>query len=297
MERIVFYILYGLVWLMSWIPLGLARAIGRALGRAFQGLDKRRRRIVRENIGQSFPQKDPVWVERTCRAFFEHLGMVVMELPFLLRAKPERIYQMVRVHGKEHVDRLLAQKRGFMFLTGHIGNWEWAGVLLGFIGVPAAVVARPLDFGPAERLVNAWRCKTGNQVVPKKRSARALIRILKDQGVAALLLDQNVDWYDGEWVDFLGRPACSNKGMALLAKGYRAPVLPAYIQRGDDGVFDLYIEPEIPLVDTGDKLQDLWDNTQNYTKALERAIRKKPAQWFWVHRRWKTKPYQEWPRR
>jgi hypothetical protein len=154
--------------------------------------------------------------------------------------------------------------------------------MLGLIGVPAAVVARPLDFAPAEKLVTCWRSKSGNAIIPKLRSARALLRVLKNQGVAALLLDQNVDWYDGEWVDFFGRPACSNKGMALLARAYDAPVIPAYLHRAPDGKFDLRIEPPIPVVKTSDKTKDVWQNTQNYTKALENAIRRYPEQWFWA---------------
>jgi KDO2-lipid IV(A) lauroyltransferase len=293
----IFYILYSLVWLLSLLPLGLARAMGRLLGRLFQRLDKKHRRIVRDNLAPSFPDKDKAWVERTTRGVFEHIGMVAMEVPYLIRLKPETLMKRVRVHGREHIDRLIEQGSGFLILTGHIGNWEWSGIMLGLIGVPAAVVARPLDFAPAEKLVTCWRSKSGNAIIPKLRSARALLRVLKNQGVAALLLDQNVDWYDGEWVDFFGRPACSNKGMALLARAYDAPVIPAYLHRAPDGKFDLRIEPPIPVVKTSDKTKDVWQNTQNYTKALENAIRRYPEQWFWLHQRWKTKPYQDWPRK
>ena len=82
-----------------------------------------------------------------------------------------------------------------------------------------------------------------------------------------LLLDQNVDWYDGEWVDFFGRPACTNKGLALLARSTETPVIPYYNWRAEDGKFDVYFEPPVPLIKTGDKTQDIWDNTQNYNQG------------------------------
>lgn len=95
---------------------------------------------------------------------------------------------------------------------------------------------------------------------------------------------------------FFGRPACTNKGLALLARSTEAPVIAHYNWRADDGKFDVYFSPEIPLVKTGDKTMDIWQNTQNYTKVLEDIIRQKPEQWFWLHQRWKTKPFQPWPR-
>ena len=110
---------------------------------------------------------------------------------------------------------------------------------------------------------------------------------MKKGGIAAALLDQNVDWYDGEWVDFFGRPACTNKGLALLARATGTPVVPYYSFRAPDGKLDICFEPEIPLVKTGDKTMDTWHNTQNYTKALENIIRRHPEQWFWLHQRWK----------
>lgn len=111
-----------------------------------------------------------------------------------------------------------------------------------------------------------------------------------------ILLDQSMDWYDGIWVDFFGRAACTSNGMAGLAMATGAAVIPAYCLRAADGKFDLYFESVVQTVNTGDKRQDEWDNTQNYTKVLERMIRRHPEQWLWAHRRWKHRPCCPWPR-
>lgn len=289
--------LRGLAYTASLPPAGLCNAAGRGLGKLAHGLDSRHRIIMRENLAASFPDKDDKWVRDTARACYAHIGQVASEIPRLLRYSPEQLMARTRFHGHDVYYRAMAKGKGLLLLTGHIGNWEWASVVSGIVAGPCCVVARPLDWKPADELVNRWRTKTGHIVAPKAGSARRILSWLRrEKKPVGVLLDQNVDWYDGVWVDFFGRPACTNKGLALLAMSTGAPVLPFYSFRAPDGSFDVYVDPEIPLVKTGDKTQDVWDNTQNYTKALERIIRRRPEQWFWLHQRWKTKPYHRWPR-
>ncbi len=280
-------------------PLDISRALGAGMGRLALMLDSRHRRIIRDNLRQSFPERDEAWVRKTAAACYAHLGKVAMEIPRLLRCSPEQILARTRFHGDENVaegQRLQAEGKGALLLTGHIGNWEWASLAAGLKFGPACLVARPIDWPPADRMVNQWRTRTGHEVVPKAGSARRILGQLKKGGAVGVLLDQNVDWYDGEWVDFFGRPACTNKGLALLAMRTGCPVFPFHSFRADDGVFDLYFGPRVELVDSGDKTQDVWENTQRFTKVLEEIIRRRPEQWFWLHQRWKTKPFHPWPR-
>ena len=108
-------------------------------------------------------------------------------------------------------------------------------------------------------------------------------------------MDQNVDWYEGVYADFMGHLACTNKGLALLALKTRAPVVPAFIVR-ERGGFTAKFLPEISLKITGDTTRDVEENTQRYNNVIESFLRQYPDQWFWLHQRWKTKPYLPWPR-
>jgi KDO2-lipid IV(A) lauroyltransferase len=284
---------------MALPPLSAMRAIGGGLGRLAYRLDQRHRRILHDNLSASFPEQDTNWVQDTAKACYAHLGKVAMEIPPLLRWSKEEIIARVRVMQPERLERvreLKARGQGVFMLTGHIGNWEWLNMVWGWLAGRTDVVARPIDYAPADRLVTDWRSRAGQKVIPKAGSARTLLRSLKQGNFIGILLDQNVDWYDGEWVDFFGRPACTNKGLALLAMKTKAPVVPVWCWRRDDGTFEMHIGEEMPLIDTGDKTQDVWENTQAYTKALEDIIRCKPEQWFWLHQRWKTKPFHLWPR-
>lgn len=116
----------------------------------------------------------------------------------------------------------------------------------------------------------------------------SMLRTLRKNGMIGILIDQNMDWYEGVFVDYFGRPACTTNGLALLALHSGAPVLPAYLIRLTDGRYRLVIEPEIEIIDTGERDADVIANTQRFTKVIEDTVRKYPEQWLWVHQRWKT---------
>jgi KDO2-lipid IV(A) lauroyltransferase len=92
------------------------------------------------------------------------------------------------------------------------------------------------------------------------------------------------------FVDFFGKPACTNKGLALMAMKTKAPVVPIFIHRAGKDKHVVEVWDEIPAINTGDKEADIIANTQAYTRAIETYIRRHPDQWFWMHRRWKTQP-------
>jgi len=104
-----------------------------------------------------------------------------------------------------------------------------------------------------------------------------------------MLIDQNVAWYDGVFVNFFGRKACTTSGLALLALHTNAPVLPSFTRRLPDGKYILEIGPKVEIIRSGDRNNDVLINTQNFTKIIEEKISQYPEQWFWVHQRWKTK--------
>ena len=278
------------------MPLRKVRRAGWVVGRFIQAFDRKHREIVRESLRLAFPEKTEAWIMATSTACFEHLGMMICEMPYLLAAPLDELLKITRFHGLPLLEKAKAGKNGPFMLTGHIGNWEWCSLLIGARGYTGTIVVRPLDNPYIDRLVNQWRTRSGQEVMDKASGARRLLKKVKSGETAGILLDQNMDWYDGPWVDFFGRPACTNQGLALLAMATKAPVMPLYCFRAADGCFDVYVGEPIPLAQSGDRTNDVWQNTQNYTRALENIIRENPAQWLWMHRRWKTRNYCDWPR-
>ncbi|MBF8261301.1 MAG: Lipid A biosynthesis acyltransferase, partial [candidate division NC10 bacterium] len=103
-------------------------------------------------------------------------------------------------------------------------------------------------------------------------------------------IDQNISVKEGVFVDFFGRPACTALAPALLALRTDASVLPAAIFRCGRDRHRIVVGEEISLIRTGQLAADLVANTAAFTKAIEAFVRREPAQWLWVHRRWKTQP-------
>ncbi len=269
--------------------------LGQALGRLIYRLDGKHRRIALENIARAFPEKTPAQAQQLARRAFENLGQVPFEIGWSLNHKGPALFRRFRIQGWEHIRQAYEKGNGVLVLTAHFGNWELLTVIAAMLGYGLSIVYRPLDFAPLERFIVRLRTRFGGKLIPKKKSMRQVLRSLRHGEMAALLMDQNVDWYDGVFMEFFGIPACTNKGMALLALKTGAPVVPCFLAREQNGFVGVFL-PEVPRIRTGDKFKDIEQNSLLYNRTIEAMIRQYPPQWFWVHQRWKGKPYRPWPR-
>jgi len=154
------------------------------------------------------------------------------------------------------------------------------------------IVYRPLDNATLDNLTAWMRTKDGNTLIPKGGAGRKITRLLAENMIIGILSDQNVDKYEGVFVDFFGSPACTSVGLTVLALRTDAPVLPAFMARMPSGKYKFIIQPPVEITRTDDYESDLLVNTQRFTKIVEDMVRKYPDQWFWIHQRWKTKPWQ-----
>ena len=228
---------------------------------------------------------------RLLRKVYMHFGQMFFEVPHVMRLGPDNADKYVVFEGEQNLIDAINKGKGVFILTGHFGNWELMSVAMALRFGNGAVVVRPMDFAPLDRLMMDIRSRYDTEVMPKQRSMRRLMSALKENKVVGILLDQNVDWYEGVFVKFLGSPACTNKGLALMALKTEAPVIPAFSVRRRDGRYRIICEKEVGLIRTGDKRRDVEDSTALFTEVIEKYVRKYPDHWFWFHRRWKTKNY------
>jgi KDO2-lipid IV(A) lauroyltransferase len=284
-----------LVRTLGLLSLKTGRRVGGMIGRMLFILDKRHRDVAVDNLTHAFGcEKSRDEIETIARKVFENLGKVLFETCWALNRDGEELFRHFKIKNRSNIQDAYNKGRGVLALTGHFGNWELTSVIGRIVGYPLNVVYRPLDFDPLNRFLAEARTRFGASLIHRRRAVRKILRAIYQGGLVSILLDQSVDWYEGVFVDFFGRLACTNQGMALVAMKTQAPVVPAFLVRDPDG-FTAYFFPEVPLSKTGDKIKDVETNTERYNQAIEWMIRQHPDQWFWVHRRWKVQPYHPWP--
>jgi len=296
-HELIYWVIVGTLKLLGGVPRRWATRIGNVLGYLMMLIDKKHSRIVGSNLSWAFrEEKSDTEIRLLKRHVFRNLGKLLFEIGWALRLEKRQFDRHFRIVGLSNLHAAFKKEKGVLALTAHIGNWELLTNVAAMTGYPLSIVVRPLDFGPLEEFFEKFRSRFGAEIIPTKYSMRMVLKSMKRRHMVAMLMDQNVDWYDGVFVDFFGRLACTNKGMALLAMKTEAPVVPVFLVRDKLG-FRAEFGPEIPLVKTGDKTKDIEMNTQQYNDVIEAFIRRYPDQWFWVHQRWKTRPYKPWPRK
>jgi len=274
------------------IPLTIRKALFKALAILFYHFSEKNRLIVLHNLTRAFPEKDMPELTRIARNCYRHLGIVAAEFFDITSMTMENLFDWFEAEGLEHYVGAYEKNKGILLFTGHFGNWEIMAAACAIMYEPVHIVYRELDNPVIRDIVDRVRSYTGNKLLPKGGAARRIVRLLNKNESVGILIDQNVSWQEGVFVDFFGRPASTTKGLAALALQTGAPVLPAFAFRIQDGRYRVIIGPEVEIVRTGDYDRDILENTQRFTDILEEHVRRHPEQWFWLHQRWKTKKSQ-----
>jgi KDO2-lipid IV(A) lauroyltransferase len=184
----------------------------------------------------------------------------------------------------------LIDYRPLVVVSGHFGNFEMGGFVIGLLGMPSFTVARQLDNQYLDRFINRFRSRHGQFILPKDGSAVAVQEVLSSGGILAILGDQHAGT-KGCWVDFLGRPAACHKAVALFTLSANAPMMVSYCRQTDQPLhFEIGCPGIADPLSLESELRDVTALTQWYNDRIGEAIYATPAQFWWVHRRWKEKP-------
>ncbi len=275
--------------LLACLPLRARLTLGRLLGRAVFALDGRHRQVALDNLAMAYPEAGEGWREATARGTFEHLGRLLVEI-LGQGADASRELELSKIEGWDWLRKVQVEGKGYFLLSGHFGNWERVAHLQGALGYPLWMVARPLDNPRLERFFAARRESTGNRVVHKRNAIREVARGLKAGKGIAFVIDQNFGEPGGVFVPFFGRLAATTPALGRMAVRFKAPVLPVFAFPEPEGRYRIVYGPPIEIPSTGDPEADALEVTARATACIEAAARACPTAWFWMHRRWRTRP-------
>ncbi|MFV2072469.1 MAG: lysophospholipid acyltransferase family protein [Thermoanaerobaculales bacterium] len=275
----------------SRLPLRLTRTIGVPLGRAALRLSASTRKRIRTHLEIAFPELDRTDRNALMRAVGRHFGLLLAEVSWLWRASPEDVQALCELKGGEHFVAAHEAGRGTVLVTAHCGNWELLNSRLQCLGIPASIIVRRLDDPRIDEISTRLRTRFGAEVIHRDdRVGRRLIRVLADNRLIALLIDQDLPGSAGVFVPFFGRPAWTPVGAAVLALRNGSPLIPTFGHRRPDGTHLVEVHPPIPIPSSGTRESKVEELTAAAMAAIERQIRAHPEQWVWMHRRWRTQP-------
>jgi len=293
LDRAIYCLVRAVVCFLQAVPPAVAFALADLLARAAYRLNPRHRAVAADNLRHAFPElaAHPARIDRLVRRTYRHFALVVVESLLFPRKlhvvswrKYVSTYPMARMIGP------FLARRATLIVTGHFGNWETAGYMIGLIGMRTHAVARVLDNPHLERFLKHFRQRTGQAVIAKKDDFGRLTAILGGGGKVAMLADQDAG-PRGVFVDFFGRPASTHKAVALMALEYDAVLTVFGVPRVREPMFyEIVCEDVIDPRDYAGRPDAVRAITERYTAAIERMVRRHPEQYFWFHRRWKHQP-------
>ena len=207
---------------------------------------------------------------------------------------PEAIDKKVSFQGLEHVDKALQEGKGIIAVTAHFGNFPLMMLAFAHRHYKVSCVIRPTRDDEVEKYLQRKRNQVGLRTVyakPARHTVTESLKVLRNNEILFIPIDQNFGSNGGVYVDFFGRKAATATGPVVFANRTKAPILPMFIFHKNDQEHQVIIEEPIRLEQGKDEKETLVINTSKITQLIEQYIRRYPHEWAWMHRRWKSRPY------
>ncbi|HKR64057.1 MAG TPA: lysophospholipid acyltransferase family protein [Thermoanaerobaculia bacterium] len=268
------------------IPLRIGQKLGAAIGTFAWHIVRRERKKALQNIAIAFPEWDDAKRRATIRAMFRHFGVSLFEIAWLWNMDLATRDRLTTFTGEGPMLKLIDEGKGVILFTAHVGNWEWLSIAMGLFSRPTSVLQRERGEGELNRYITEFRARVGVQSIDRgsPQSARQMIGAVRDGGILAFLLDQNMRT-ESVKVPFFGKPALTAIGPVKFAIRTEASVVIALQERKADGTHHITISDPIACK-RGDDPVAL---AARITRAIEEHIRRVPEQWVWMHDRWRER--------
>ena len=253
---------------------------------------RKQKKIAFETLDLAFGSgKTPEEKKKIVKDCFTFLAKAAVELLFLMD-RPRLLKERVQLIGEEIIASCLRRGKGVILVSAHFGNFPLMMARLALSGYKTAGIMRPMRDERVEQFFLAKRNRLNIKTIysqPRKACVDESIRALRENWFLFIPIDQNFGT-GGVFVEFFGSQAATATGPVVLAKRTGASLVPCFIVRQPDDTHKIIFEPALDLIDAGSDEETAVINIQKLTGVIESYIRRYPAEWGWIHRRWKTKP-------
>lgn len=297
MKRICQDILYAPLWLimhlLAFLPLRVLYLVSYLLYIIIYRVVGYRRKVVRDNLTQCFPDKSVDELRKIERKFYRFFSDYIVETLKVLHISDAEMKQRMEFVDAEVVDRFTTQGRSVMLLLGHYGNWEWIPSLTMWCACPDNIqlgqVYRTLRNEWFDRFFLRLRSRFGTRGISKEVVLRTFLQYRRD-GLVSLtgfMADQTPSINNiHHWTQFLGRPTAALSGFEAIAKRLDMAVVYVDVELVKRG----HYRATFRLLEDNPTACPDYDITDRYMQAMEQTIRRAPHAWLWSHKRWKHTP-------
>lgn len=288
LQALLYYITLPLIYLLSLLPFGVLYLISDGVYLLLYRLAGYRRKVVMENLRNSFPQKTDKELSDICKAFYHHLCDLFLETFKTLTITPTEMFRHCRMdEGAQTLLDGLAQKgQTVVLVMGHQGNWEWGGNTFSLACKQKLyVIYHPLSNKYFDGLIYRMRSRFGTGLIPMNDTFREMV---KNKGIVhatAFIADQTPGPDNAYWTTFLNQDTPVFWGTERIARKMNYPVV--YVQIKKEGRGKYVLHAEMLIQQAKDTKEG--EISEIFTRRLEKDIMEQPETWLWSHRRWKHK--------
>lgn len=289
MSALLYYIFYAFVWLIAWLPLPVLYGLSDFLYLIIYYVVGYRKKVVRANLKNSFPEKSSAELLSIEKQFYRHFSDVFIETVKLLHITDEEIEKRMYFSNPEMLSDFIAKGKSVVILLGHYGNWEWIpSIYRNYNNLVGGELYRPLNNKYFDSFFLKLRGRFGTLNIPKNDALRAIIKLRREGKLFALgfIADQTPSKNNLHyWAQFLSQDTPFFNGPERIAKSADCAVVyfdVKVLKRG-------YYSCDLVCVSEEAKSEPENRITDRFVELFEGTIRRNPAYWLWSHRRWKHK--------
>jgi len=239
-------------------------------------------------LALAFPERSETERHEIYRRMCEMLGMTLAEFARFGRRHPESLSSWIHLGDLGMIDRALAPGKGALLVTAHFGNWEVLGGAMAAHGYPMTAVGARQRNPMVEQLFTTYRKNIGLPSINVGKSLKPLLKALHEGACVATLADQDGGPH-GFFLPFFGRPASVQAGLFRLLARKGTPLVTGFAVRENESWRGELQEPEFPRPGA-DPEEEARRLAAVYVGRVEEYVRRYPDHWFWLHRRWRTRP-------